>query len=33
MPVRRPFLSYKFVDEDVVFADQKFVDWVYFMLS
>jgi len=33
MPSRKPFLSYKFVDEEVEFADQKFVDWVYFMLS
>ncbi len=33
MPIRKPFLSYKFVDEKVEFADQKFVDWVYFMLS
>ncbi|MGA7341196.1 MAG: 6-phosphofructokinase [Terracidiphilus sp.] len=33
MPAKKPFLSYKFVDEQREFADQRFVDWVYFMLS
>jgi 6-phosphofructokinase 1 len=32
MPIKNPFLSYKFVDEEIEFADQKFIDWVYFML-
>jgi 6-phosphofructokinase 1 len=33
MPAKKPFISYKFVDEKVEFVDQKFVDWIYFMLS
>jgi 6-phosphofructokinase 1 len=33
MSVKKPFLSYKFVDEQFEFENQKFVDWVYFMLS